>query len=115
MIAFRLLVLRSARLDEIRTFYERLGLVFIEEQHGSGPVHFAARMGEVILELYPLAEDAVPDGPIRLGFAVADVAATVEALRATGIDVPTPPRQGPWGLRAIARDPDGRFVELTQA
>jgi hypothetical protein len=112
MVSFRLLVLRSARLEEVRAFYERLGLVFVTEQHGSGPVHHAARVGAVVLELYPLAAEASPDGQLRLGFAVENLTATLDAL--TESEIISPMRESLWGLRAVVRDPEGRVVELTQ-
>jgi hypothetical protein len=48
-----LLVLRSSRLEAMRTFYEALGLTFVEEKHGAGPVHYSAQLGSTVLEIYP--------------------------------------------------------------
>jgi len=101
----KLIVLRTRRLIELKSFYEQLGMSFVEERHGEGPLHYSTMLGEIVMELYPLAADAVEAEPIRLGFGVSDTAdATfVTRLRATAN-----------GLRAVVRDPDGRAVELYQ-
>ena len=105
-----LVVLRSADLSAARAFYEALGVVFGEEQHGSGPRHLAGRLGNgVVLELYP----ATQTGPVaegRLGFVVHDVAVAVRAVCAAGGTIVT---EG--GARATVADPDGRRVDLTAA
>jgi len=99
----KLIVLRTSRLIELKAFYERLGMSFVEERHGEGPLHYSTMLGEVVMELYPLAADAVEAETIRLGFAVTALATIVTRLRATAN-----------GLRAVVRDPDGRAVELYQ-
>jgi catechol 2,3-dioxygenase-like lactoylglutathione lyase family enzyme len=110
-----LLVLKSHGVNELRTFYGTLGLVFDEEKHGDGPTHYSGRLGDLVLEVYPLREDAgVADRTIRLGFAVAYLDEVVEALRAIGTPVTEQPRATDWGYRAVVRDPDGRAVELYQ-
>jgi catechol 2,3-dioxygenase-like lactoylglutathione lyase family enzyme len=110
-----LLVLKTHDLPRLRNFFAPLGLAFVEEQHGKGPVHFAAHCGDLVLELYPLPDDAsVPDATTRLGFAVADLEATLQGLRALGAEVVREPRATAWGRQAVVRDPDGRSVELTE-
>ena len=37
-----LLVLRSSCMEAALTFYRALGLSFVEEKHGSGPVHYSS-------------------------------------------------------------------------
>ncbi|MBL8021099.1 MAG: hypothetical protein JNM27_15620 [Leptospirales bacterium] len=52
------LVFRCADIEESRTFYESLGLQFTREQHGSGPIHYSAMIGNgLVLELYPAKEN----------------------------------------------------------
>lgn len=47
-----LVVLRCEDLATSLRFYERLGLSFVEEQHGGGPVHFASELPSgLVLEL----------------------------------------------------------------
>jgi lactoylglutathione lyase len=109
-----LLVLKTGQLGRLRDFYAALGIAFAEERHGGGPTHLAGRVGDLVLELYPLPENAGPaDASTRLGFAVPDLDAAVRTLRGDGFVV-REPRPGAWGYRAVARDPDGRAVELSQ-
>lgn len=106
-----LLVLKTHQVEALRSFYEAIGLAFVEEQHGSGPVHYAAELGATVVELYPLPADAEPDATTRLGFTVADVARVQRAL--ADLNLPAkPPKQTEWGLRVVVKDPDGRSVEL---
>jgi catechol 2,3-dioxygenase-like lactoylglutathione lyase family enzyme len=91
-----LLVLYSTRLEECRRFYDDLGLGFTAEQHGQGPEHYTAVLGnDVVFELYPARPDR-ESGALRLGFAITGAAAT-------------PPLTA--GLHRLT-DPDGRTVEV---
>lgn len=106
-----LLVLRTSRLEDTRTFYSALGARFEKERHGNGPDHYAATLADdFVLEIYPSVDGVIPDPGLRLGVTVDNIA---EALRAIGQSVA--PRQTQWGLRALVRDPDGRTVELLQS
>ncbi len=49
-----------------RAFYETRGLVFVSEQHGTGPKHYAAVGLDYVLELYPAPWDEA--GGVDLGF-----------------------------------------------
>jgi predicted enzyme related to lactoylglutathione lyase len=109
-----LLVLRTGQPDLLRAFYAAIGLDFAVEKHGDGPTHHAARHGDLVLELYPLAEGTTVDATTRLGFAVAGLDAMLKTLEAAGAEVMSRPRRTAWGYRAVVRDPDGRAVELTQ-
>src|SRR5262245_4260890 len=115
-IKLHLLVLKTRQLDRLKAFYAALGIAFAEEKHGDGPTHYAGRVGEALLELYPLPEDAGPaDTTTRLGFAVSDLDTVVGSLEAAGGVVASPPRRTAWGYRAVVRDPDGRAVELCRS
>jgi hypothetical protein len=68
-----LLVLKTTGPGRLRAFYAALGISFAEERHGEGPVHYAGRVGDLVLELYPLPAGAgAADATTCLGFAVAD-------------------------------------------
>jgi predicted enzyme related to lactoylglutathione lyase len=110
-----LLVLKTAQPDRLRAFYTALGIDFTAEQHGNGPPHFAGRIGDVVLELYPLAEPAGTTELVRLGFVVDDLDAVVRSVEERGAVVVSGVRQTEWGYRAVVRDPDGRAVELCQS
>ncbi len=107
----KLLVLKTNETERLRDFYTRLGFEFVEEQHGNGPRHFTAAVGDGILEIYPLADGSSVDSTTRLGFAVSDIHGVVAWAREV-TTVLTSPTQTEWGLRAVVRDPDGRTVEL---
>jgi catechol 2,3-dioxygenase-like lactoylglutathione lyase family enzyme len=114
-VTLSLVVLKTRQVDALRGFYGSLGIELAQEQHGKGPVHFAGRVGDVVLEVYPLPEDGTPvDGTTRLGFVVSRLAEVVQALQDLGNPVVTEPQATQWGIRAVVRDPDGRAVELYQ-
>jgi hypothetical protein len=85
-VTLSLIVLKTRQLDRLRKFYASLGINLVEEKHGKGPVHYAARIGDTVMEVYPLSEkDSQPDATIRLGFTVEKVEEVMEALKLTGI------------------------------
>jgi lactoylglutathione lyase len=115
-VVLKLLVLKTGQADRLRAFYLALGVELVEERHGSGPLHYAGQIGDVVLEIYPLTDEGgAADATTRLGFAVERLAEVVQALREAGTVIASEPRQTAWGLRAVVRDPDGRAVELYQA
>jgi lactoylglutathione lyase len=98
-----------------RTFYEALGVTFVQEEHPGVPLHLSAEVGGAVLELHGPAARGGAVGPgFRLGFDVADVRAAADALVAAGGVLQRAPAYGPWGLRAVVIDPDGRRIELTE-
>lgn len=109
-----LIVLKTKQVQVVRDFYARLGFVFVEEQHGRGPIHFSAPLGDGILEIYPLPKGKETDSTIRLGFAVSDVELVINSLDEFA-EIVERPKQTEWGLRAVVRDPDGRVVEVCEA
>ena len=108
--SLKLVVLKAPQLKPVQEFYTRLGFQFVEEQHGNGPVHFSAPLGDGILEIYPLPQGTVADSSTRLGLGVADLPAVIEELG--DLTEVRGPKRTPWGLRAVVKDPDGRSVEL---
>jgi predicted enzyme related to lactoylglutathione lyase len=113
--SLKLLVLRTTEVQRLLRFYQALGIEFREERHGDGPLHHAGRIGDAVLELYPLSQEGgQADSTVRLGFAVTDLAATLFSLEAAGETVINRTQQTEWGWRAVVRDPDGRAVELYQ-
>ncbi len=88
-ISLNLLVLRCTNLQASKAFYEDLGMIFVEEQHGKGSKHYSTELSGMILELYPLVDNQNIDH-LRLGF-------TSTLVKE----------------RIVLSDPDGRKVELT--
>lgn len=114
-VSLTLLVLKTPQVDRLRAFYQTVGVEFTEEQHGQGPRHYAGQVGDVVIELYPLADDgATVDTSTRLGFSVDKLTEVVQALEGIGTHVVKQPSQTAWGLQAVVKDPDGRSVELIQ-
>lgn len=109
-----LLVIRSEEPARAVNFYELLGLRFQEEQHGKGPVHWAAQSVGLVMEIYPARSHDEVDRSTRLGFDVDDVQSVVDSLREHGLEIVNDLKQTQWGLRAVVKDPDGRLVELVQ-
>ncbi|MBE2997376.1 glyoxalase/bleomycin resistance/dioxygenase family protein [Nocardiopsis sp. HNM0947] len=89
-----LVVLYSEHLEECRAFYAALGLPLVPEKHGTGPDHYAAELGETVVELYPAG--GRPTGRARIGLDVEGAAA----------DPPLTPG------RHLLTDPDGRTVDV---
>ena len=110
--SLRLLVLRSAKTDEMLACYSAIGLGFKQEQHGTGPLHHSAQIEATVFELYPLGSKDATDTTTRLGFSVDDLYKTLDRLRAVNVELSREPENTPWGRRAVVRDPDGRSVEL---
>lgn len=114
-----LIVLRTAKLDAALAFYRALGLEFVSEQHGSGPVHYSTQIDKTVLEIYPGKEGSAPPrlqaGATMLGFQVKSVDDTLVSLQSLKVEVISPAKDSPWGRRAIVTDPDGRAVEIMQS
>lgn len=106
------LVLSARDLQVTKMFYEALGLVFVEEKHGKGPVHFAATLSQgIVVELYPgtsLQEDLFAE-PRRSGWVIEDREVVFGRLAQAGY-MPFIRRDG----SVCVRDPDGRLVELLE-
>jgi lactoylglutathione lyase len=110
-----LIVIRSLNPDHAVRFYRALGLHFERHRHGSGPEHYAAEVGSVVLEIYERGGPTDSTEATRLGFQVSNLKDSLVAARSTGGTVLVEPKRSPWGERAVVLDPDGHRVELTQA
>lgn len=108
-----LIVLRSRDLDRAHSFYRALGLNFVRHSHGSGPIHLASESAGQVFEIYPLTDEAAPTSSTRVGFSVPAVDATYASLLTAGGTSVAPPKDSPWGRRAVVADPDGHRVELS--
>lgn len=49
----------------IKSFFETMGLEFVEEKHVNGPVHYACSVNDNVFEVYP-ASDKWPVGTLRV-------------------------------------------------
>jgi lactoylglutathione lyase len=108
----KLLVLRTHRLEEMKTFYEALGIQFVQEERAQKAVHYAGSIGSAILELAPLPKNAPePDKSVRLAFLVPNLGTIANELGSAGIRIGPSERKSP---AVVLKDPDGRTLELTQ-
>lgn len=100
---------------EMLAFYGAVGLELRPEQHGHGPLHYAADVDGVVVEIYPRVGDPGGGaGATMVGLRVDSVDSVVDALRTLGAKIVSEPKVGSWGRRAVVADPDGRPVELTE-
>jgi lactoylglutathione lyase len=113
-LTLNLLVLRCKDLEATRRFYEKLGIVFTNERHGTGPQHYAWETDAFVLELYPTKEGETPDS-IRLGFSTPLLADVSGGIRhSPEVRVLKPTYSTPDRLIMLLQDPDGRKVEISQ-
>lgn len=109
----RLLVIRTASLPAMASFYERLGLSLEYHSHGGSPMHYSGKIGETVIEIYPLAKgQEQPDKNLRIGFTLAGFDEVIAKLQTAGDVFAAAPAQTAFGYCAIVIDPDGRKVEL---
>ncbi len=53
----KVLVIRAVDMERVLEFFQQLGLEFVEEKHGRGPVHYACDQNGVVFEIYPSAKN----------------------------------------------------------
>lgn len=90
-------------------FYEKLGISFQREKHGSGLEHFSTELNGIVLELYP-ATDKYPVDSCRLGFVLPDNDAMF--LENQNIQVVSQYFSAQFQVNVIT-DPDGRKLEIS--
>ncbi len=107
MPSMNLIVLRTSILEAMLAFYRALGLVFVQEMHGTGAIHYSTQLGDVTLEIFRLWKDK-PDrkagGATMIGIKVDSVDSVVGTLQQMGIKPLTPPkdfRHGDEGRRYL--------------
>src|SRR5262245_23679301 len=113
-LTVNLLVLRCKDIEVTWRFYERLGLAFVEEKHGTGSQHYASKSDGFVLELYPAAEGQAPDN-VRIGFSTPFLADLSGDLRyCSDVNILKQPYATADRLMMLLQDPDGRKVEVSQ-
>ncbi len=118
MPSMNLIVLRTSNVEAMLAFYRALGLDFVQEQHGTGAIHYSTQLGDVTMEIFPAeagqALDRKAGGATMIGIKVESVDAVAEMLQEMGIKMLSAPKDSAWGRRATVLDPDGRLIEVTQ-
>ena len=113
-LCLNLLVIRSDDMPQAVTFYEAMGLKFTLHSHGTGPEHYSTEANQVVFEIYPASKRYPPTTSTRFGFAVPSVDDTMRSLADRGAEIVSQPKDSEWGRRAVVKDFDGHFIELTQ-
>ena len=109
----KLIVIRTEDPKRLSEFYSFLGLTFEYHSHGKSRMHYSAKIGEAILEVYPLMKDQVSsDKCLRIGLAIDDFEERISVLRNSGVIFNLEPRDTEFGLMAVVVDPDGRKLEI---
>ena len=67
-----------------------------------------------MFEIYPRQKQTEGSAGIRIGFRVPSVDALIAGLEGAGARIVSPPKDLPWGCRAVIDDLDGHRVELTE-
>ncbi|WP_352457678.1 MULTISPECIES: hypothetical protein [unclassified Mesorhizobium] len=62
-------------------FYANFGIVFRQEQHGSGPIHFAFQGEGLAIELYPAEATTLEGAGTMIGFEVANADEAASAAK----------------------------------
>jgi len=113
-LSFNLLVLRSPDPARLADFYGHLGLAFVEQRHGAGPLHYAARHNNLVLAIYPAGSDTTKTTNLRIGFDTHNIQKMVATAEQAGAVVLSAPADTSTGLRAMVKDPDGNKIDFIQ-
>jgi lactoylglutathione lyase len=111
------LVLFASDVEAVARFYRAVGVRLEDEDHGEGPVHFAAEVGGVHFAIYAAtAPGRAPErrsaGASFAGFYVESLDDTLRDVTALGAPLLSGHEVMPWGCRFVVEDPDGRAVEV---
>ena len=115
--ALSLIVIRTADIKASLSFYYALGVAFVREQHGSGPVHYSCNFGGLVLELYPNKASSTQElstHTTMLGFKVASIEKTLAELHRLGIEPKAALKESGWGRWVNITDPSGRIVQISE-
>ena len=68
-MTLKLIVVRTDDIKKLSDFYSNFGFSFDYHKHGNSPYHYSTKIGETVLEIYPVTKDQkMPDKSLRLGF-----------------------------------------------
>jgi catechol 2,3-dioxygenase-like lactoylglutathione lyase family enzyme len=115
------LIFWSADCARTVAFYRAIGLPLETEDHGDGDLHFACDIGGVHVAVLPArrtegARTRGEHGASQPSFRVASLDRAIDAIRGLGeLRLIIDRQEGPWGVRVVVEDPDGRALQLTTA
>ncbi len=111
-----LVVIKSPDIQNLKAFYEEIGIEFKEERHGEGPLHYSANLNGIIFEIYPQKIGTKPSKGAPIGFKVKNLETVLnQKLILHSIEIIEPLEKTEWGNRVVIKDPDGRRVELYES
>ena len=102
-----LLVIRCKDIEASKSFYQDLGLSFVKEKHGNGPMHYSCEHEDCVFELYP-NKGETPQDNNRLGFKVSNLASITQQVTITDT------YEFAGNTIYVITDPDGRKVEISE-
>jgi len=112
-----LIVIRTLNLEASLAFYQALGLTFVQEQHGNGPIDYSCNFNGLVLELYPRRQSSTAEAEVSttmLGFKVASLEATLAELNKLGVKPKSQVKEADWGRWINVTDPGGHLVQLNE-
>jgi lactoylglutathione lyase len=113
-VEINLIVIRCADIDRSAELYGLLGLEFTKHSHGTGPEHYASETAGLVFEIYPNQKANETSSGARIGFRLELLDPSVLNLQEAGARLISPPKDSPWGCRAVLADFDGHRIELTE-
>lgn len=120
MVRVGAIIWTSSRLPEMLEFYSRIGIPLEPDTHKRDATHIAHYEADIdgihyaVFEKDSSTDDEGNEAATLVGFAVEDIAATLQLLNDLNPKVKKPLEETPWGKRIVILDPDGRSVELYQ-
>jgi hypothetical protein len=109
---FSFITLYAENILKTSRVYECLGLTFMKEQHGDGPVHLACEQDGQVIEIYP-GKDATARS-ILIGFDVSDLDQTKSRLARLDVVVLKDIAEAAGTRRMIVLDPEGREIYIQE-
>lgn len=104
--------------ERLARFYKDIvGLPLEDEQHGETEKHYGCELGDLHFAIHPAKNfegTAVGTGSVKMAFAVFDMKAFVEKVKAAGHKLAYEPTERGFATMTAMTDPDGNYIEFTQ-
>jgi lactoylglutathione lyase len=104
--------------ESIDFYTQKLGFKLLRQYETNGRPSAYVALGGILLELTPSTTTPSTDGrsELRIGILVDDMDATLDEVRANGVEVAREPWQAQtfWGRQAQIRDPNGYLISIRQ-
>ncbi len=110
---FKFITLFANDMNETAKVYQAIGLSFVQEQHGSGPIHLAHEKDGFVLEIYQKHQPQ--SDAVMLGFDVENLPVVQGSIAETAGTVVKDTARIDGTRRMIIADPEGRQIYLQEA